>query len=104
LNPSFSDDPTSTQIYTLSLHDALPISDITLNTAINDNANDGVPVTAVPLGATVHDHASFSGQVGTFVPTLANVSYTFDGVAAGRWEEHRTELQSRGGIERRQPR
>src|SRR5207244_542351 len=58
-------------------------ADLTLLTEINDNATDGVAVTAVPLGHTVHDHASFSGAVTGFVPTLANVSYTFNGGAAG---------------------
>src|SRR5207244_13068571 len=57
-------------------------ADLTLLTEINDNATDGVAVTAVPLGHTVHDHASFSGAVTGFVPTLANVSYTLNGTAA----------------------
>src|SRR3712207_8495724 len=81
----FFNDTATTEIYTLSLHDALPIS-------VNEVAGKSHRLPSGPL----HDAASMAPLMPTvmlFVKSLKGLSHTKD--EDTRSEEHTSELQSR---------
>src|SRR5438552_17246499 len=75
----FFNDPATTEIYTLSLHDALPISLLVLVYAV------GFVVAYVVREATVHGVGGTPYEQRTHTPGQ---------VLVGRSEEHTSELQS----------
>src|SRR2546429_1571252 len=75
----FFNDTATTEIYTLSLHDALPIS-AEFGFLLRDPEVQG---------------GEASGRVGTTVPAIASVIRGGAADRAGRSEEHTSELQSR---------
>src|SRR5207253_7941582 len=92
LHHSFFTDTPPTELYTLSLHDALPIFT--------------VPVNGVRLKALVSQHAVVPGAE-EFAPGVAGLwlppertfsSLAPDGDENVRSEEHTSELQSRGHL------
>src|SRR5439155_20064470 len=78
----FFNDPPTPEIYTLSLHDALPIS---------------CPAARVPRPLTTHRHRSDS-PVAACPPALRPCHSIPDCTPASRSEEHTSELQSRGQL------
>src|SRR5205085_85575 len=57
-----------------------------------DNEDGDTPVTGpVALGTSVHDHASLNGATVRFTADLSQVSYTFNGGAAGSGDTSSTE-------------
>src|SRR3712207_9417232 len=76
----FFNDTATTEIYTLSLHDALPISELEIQRELSALAGKNHPLNSGPsfLGAGSYHH---------FIPAIVK--------ALMRSEEHTSELQSR---------
>src|SRR5439155_21477383 len=92
--PFFFTDPTTTQLYTLSLHDALPISS-TLPAFLHPAAVPAVPhfqsyspADDLPSGFAMSQN----------YPNPFNPMTTIEFNLADRSEEHTSELQSRGHL------
>src|SRR3712207_9354611 len=81
----FFNDTATTEIYTLSLHDALPISGLTGDAASARSAAAGAR--SAMSSASSPSSSSSGSATFAFAATLA--------AAAGRSEEHTSELQSR---------
>src|SRR5205807_10335817 len=79
----FSNDPATTEIYTLSLHDALPIS-------FGSRGSRGVLFGSVNSGRSLVVGVGEGWRVGTVGGHLSDAGL----VVAGRSEEHTSELQS----------
>src|SRR5439155_22224851 len=88
LSPSFffSHDPATTEIYTLSLHDALPISPLV--------TRGGFDLAACPLVVAQRPQPADSG----WSTLTAAVAEHATGLVFVRSEEHTSELQSRGHL------
>src|SRR2546430_7037606 len=85
LSPSFSffffNDTATTEIYTLSLHDALPISIRNAVDRAETRAKEGAARRDLCVGPVVHEH-----QLGVHASVIA------------RSEEHTSELQSQSNL------
>src|SRR5690625_7224279 len=79
----FCYDPAYTEIYTLSLHDALPISVATLGTS--PVVREGVTMTTLTIPTTTYADGDELPLIGF-------------GTSSLRSEEHTSELQSRGHL------
>src|SRR3712207_7271712 len=85
--PFFFNDTATTEIYTLSLHDALPISAGRIEGRYQLAKQKGAPI-----GIVLHPHPQFGGTMNNQI--VYNLFYGF--VNRGfRSEEHTSELQSR---------
>src|SRR2546427_8407423 len=85
LHSFFFNDTATTEIYTLSLHDALPIScDLTTSGAMRTERSSCVPLMAT-LTMPPPDEAS------TFISAISFCSFS-------RSEEHTSELQSQSNL------
>src|SRR5207302_11501585 len=98
------DDAPTADIYTLSLHDALPISNIGCSTsggpAMRSTTNPGGTVKGTSTGAPGRG-ASAAGLVGCTGPTAAPAAMnpvTRSNAQRRRSEEHTSELQSRENL------
>src|SRR5690606_41328760 len=85
--------PSAPDIYTLSLHDALPISRTTAGAA--DNASDKLSAAAVTVFFHVRTNAVPPLHLPMYVPLISSRSLQ---QAAPRSEEHTSELQSRENL------
>src|SRR5690606_41450711 len=86
---SYFTDPATTPIYTLSLHDALPISSLGLDLA---------PISEVRAMAGRVIEIRLSNPVPMLLQLLAQPELTLSRGGAGRSEEHTSELQSRENL------
>src|SRR5690554_7652229 len=84
-------DPDTTEIYTLSLHDALPIS-ATIQQNLIKNNDYGIYLRDNTNNATILDNTFTANRVGIFNPSY---QLTVTGNSFVRSEEHTSELQSR---------
>src|SRR3712207_9576623 len=80
----FLNDPATTEIYTLSLHDPLPFSDGGLDDQLDPDR-----------GGQVVDRVGPFHQLGDDLVAAARLDRVVEALAALRSEEHTSELQSR---------
>src|SRR3712207_8195623 len=90
----YFNDTATTEIYTLSLHDALPISGLTTQAADPYGATGGTAGTSATLAASAIPGASMGAQC---LPVLTTTKTTSTPTVNNthRSEEHTSELQSR---------
>src|SRR5439155_20774777 len=81
-------DPATTEIYTLSLHDALPISSPT----------SGIRRTSSSHASQLMRTSSIHGRCSSFKSAMPVVARSSSSAREERSEEHTSELQSRGHL------
>src|SRR5690606_41846578 len=91
----FFNHPTTTEIYTLSLHDALPIYDDYDNPLFKSEINDCIKIFEVYFNKVKIKHILPEGSILHFelVDGKKSETYRFE-----RSEEHTSELQSRENL------
>src|SRR5206468_4388751 len=97
-------DPTPPNIFTLSLHDALPIYTKSVNAAYNKAVNDQrmsqsiIDTTAQQIALDVRNALTQVGVYRSRIDTAKTVREIAQKVLDARSEEHTSELQSRSDL------